>query len=83
VWAHGEGKFWRFRPPRVQSLNPIGSGDCLAAGVAHATVAGAGMIEAIRLGIACGAENATTKLPAFLERPAVERRLAEVTVEEA
>ena len=82
VWAHGEGKFWRFRPPRVKSLNPIGSGDCLAAGIAHATVAGAGAIDAIRLGIACGAENASTKLPAFFERPAVERRLAEVTVEE-
>jgi 1-phosphofructokinase family hexose kinase len=83
VWAHGEGKFWRFRPPRVQTQNPIGSGDCLAAGIAHAIVEGAEVLEAIRLGIASGAENASTRLPAFIERAAVERRLAEVTVEPA
>ncbi len=81
--AFGEGKFHRFRPPRVETLNPIGSGDCLAAGVAHAVVKGSTALDAIRLGMACGAENARTLLPGTMEPAGVEELLPQVTVEGA
>lgn len=83
VWAYGEGKFHRFRPPRVEAVNPIGSGDCLAAGIAVATARGQAPLEAIRFGIACAAENAAVLLPADVDRARVEARRAEVAFEEA
>ena len=83
VWAHGEGRFHRFRPPRIEAVNPIGSGDCLAAGIAVATARGESALEAIRYGIACAAENAAVLLPADVDPEKVEARRAEVTVEEA
>ena len=81
--ALGEGKFLRFRPPAVEALNPIGSGDSMAAGIACSIVQGADMVEAIRTGIAAGAENATTLLPADIEGSLALRLRPQVTVEEA
>jgi tagatose 6-phosphate kinase len=52
--------FWRLRPPQVRANNPIGSGDSLAAGIAVGLVRGMEMLDACRLGIACGAANAMT-----------------------
>ena len=49
-------------------MNPIGSGDCLAAGVAWALREGASMVEAIRFGMAAAAKNATMLLPSRLEK---------------
>jgi tagatose 6-phosphate kinase len=83
VWAHGGGRFFRFRPPRVKAVNPIGSGDCLAGGMASALAAGLEPLEAIRTGIACASENASVLLPADIERSRVERRRSEVALEEA
>ena len=51
---------WRFRPPELQAVNPIGSGDAVAAGLAVALVRGQEMPDACRLAIACGAANAMT-----------------------
>src|SRR5207248_975991 len=53
-------KFWRIRPPQVKAINPIGSGDSLAAGVASAISRGQRMPDAARLGVACAAANALT-----------------------
>ncbi len=81
VWAHGEGKFYRFRPPEVPAVNPIGSGDCLAAGIAWATAEGASPLEAIRIGIAAGADNASVLLPGDIDRERVVRLSGDVAVE--
>jgi tagatose 6-phosphate kinase len=51
---------WRIRSPEVQAVNPIGSGDAVAAGLAVAIVRGQEMPDACRLAIACGAANAMT-----------------------
>lgn len=47
-------------PPEVAARNPVGSGDCMLAGIAHALVRGDSAEQALRLGIACGAANAVT-----------------------
>jgi 1-phosphofructokinase family hexose kinase len=75
VWAsHGE-KLYKFLPPRIQSVvNPIGSGDCLAAGIAWATASGKDMIEAIQFGIAAACDNVGQLLPARIDA----RRIAEL-----
>lgn len=53
----------RLAPARV--LNPVGSGDCLLAGLAVALERGAGADAALRLGLACGAANAAAPEPGY------------------
>lgn len=51
------GRF-RVTPPRIIELNPIGSGDCYVAGLAHARLSGFSMREQLRYAAAAGAMNA-------------------------
>jgi fructose-1-phosphate kinase PfkB-like protein len=52
-------------------VNPIGCGDCLAAGIAVGVESGLEMVEAVSLGIAAARENARSLLPARIDREAV------------
>jgi 1-phosphofructokinase family hexose kinase len=63
--SHGEERF-RFAPPRVNVVNPIGCGDCFTAGLAWTLQSGDDMPAAIRAGIAAAAQNAQQLLPARL-----------------
>lgn len=68
VWvANGE---WiaRFFPPAVDVVNPIGSGDCLAAGIAAKLAIGATLADAVKWGIAAASNNAEMLLPGQLSR---------------
>ncbi|MBN1420030.1 MAG: hexose kinase [Planctomycetes bacterium] len=56
----GEGCALRFTPPAIRPLNPIGSGDAMAGGIAHGIRAGLDVPDAVRLGVACGTANALT-----------------------
>ena len=67
LWAGGPGRTLIFHPAEVQAVNPIGSGDCLGAGVAWAMREGMEMVEAIRFGMAAAADNAAAMLPARLD----------------
>jgi len=59
---------WHFTPPEIgQKLNPIGSGDCTTAGIAHALLQGKKMVDAIRYGLACGSANVESLTPADLD----------------
>jgi tagatose 6-phosphate kinase len=70
-----DGRRWRFHAPRLeQVVNPIGSGDCLTAGIAAELDAGSSLAEAVRQGVAAAAANVEHLLPAAWE-PA---RLAEL-----
>lgn len=51
---------WQYRPPRLKAVNPIGSGDAMTAGIAFGLWKGRSLVEAVRLGVACGAANALT-----------------------
>jgi 1-phosphofructokinase family hexose kinase len=55
---------WTISPPTVRVVNPIGSGDCVTAGMLHALNQGQPLVEAARYGIACGSANAETDTPA-------------------
>jgi tagatose 6-phosphate kinase len=58
-------------PATIRVVNPIGCGDCLAAGIAVATVEGQPWIDAVRLGMAAAANNAEQFWPAQLNRERV------------
>jgi 1-phosphofructokinase family hexose kinase len=81
LWASGEGKIHILRPAAVRTVNPIGCGDCLAAGIAWAARSGLSMLEGVRFGMACAAENAAELLPGRLDLERVRRRMEDVKVE--
>jgi 1-phosphofructokinase family hexose kinase len=81
VWASSGGKLWRAVPPSVpRVVNPIGCGDCLAAGLAVGLDAGRDVVDALRLGMAAAADNLGTLLPARIEKSHVERILDTIEV---
>lgn len=81
VWISSADSVYRAQPLQVDVVNPIGCGDCLAAGIAWAIAAGHDMPDAVRYGIAAAAENARQLLPARLDRMRVEQLAASVTID--
>ncbi len=73
---------WRLHPPPIRPLvNPIGSGDALAATIAWATRAGRPLVDAVRLGLAAAGQNARQLLPCRLNPRTLEGEAAAVRVE--
>lgn len=54
---------WRLSPPETEVVNPIGCGDCLAAGIAVATARDISVPNAVKIGIAGATVNARQILP--------------------
>jgi len=63
VWIAGPGGLWRAAPPRLAAINPIGAGDCLAAGLAWAISRGIALPEAVCSGVAVAAASIGHVLP--------------------
>ncbi len=62
------------RAPRVAALNPIGSGDALTAGIACGLGRRKGaLVEAVGLGVACGAANAMTLTTGLVRKTDIQR----------
>ncbi len=80
VWVTSAGQTWKFQPPLISVVNPIGSGDSLAAGLAAALDAGADVLDAVRQGIAAAAYNATQLLPCRLDPERIQELLTQVPV---
>ncbi len=68
VWLSSSERAYRLAPPRIAAVvNPIGCGDCLAAGIAWATRRGNSIVDAVRLGMGAAADNLGQLLPCPLE----------------
>jgi tagatose 6-phosphate kinase len=81
VWMMEGTQVWELTPPAVAPVvNPIGCGDCLAAGLAWGLARGDTLVDAIRLGMAAAADNLTQLLPARLSRERVAALQARVVV---
>jgi 1-phosphofructokinase family hexose kinase len=78
LWLTSREQTYRFTPPLVKIVNPIGCGDCLAAGIAWRMDAGDDVPQAVRYGMAAAAENATMLLPSRLDPSQVERRARDI-----
>jgi len=83
VWLTSQRQTFRFQPGKVQMVNSIGCGDCLAAGIAWALRRGDTMIDAVRFGMATAATNAESLLPARFDAAQVAGRLRDVRVVDA
>jgi tagatose 6-phosphate kinase len=64
--------------PKVDAVNPIGSGDAVAAGIAVAWVKGQSALEAVKLGLACGVANALTLYSAHVDPETVKAILPRI-----
>lgn len=58
---------FRLSPPSVEVVNPIGCGDCLAAGLACGLCDDLGFPDAVRFGVAAAVDNARRLLPSRLD----------------
>lgn len=72
--------FFSLQTPKVNAINPIGSGDAFAAGIAVGFMQGKDVPDACRLGVACAAANAMTDLAGHVRREDLERLLTEMEV---
>ncbi|MDF2661559.1 MAG: 1-phosphofructokinase [Paenibacillus sp.] len=75
------GRLYRVRAPRIEAVNPVGSGDSFVAGMAVATAAGRTFDQAIRLATACGTANALNVQAGDVRQDDVERLLGQVQVD--
>ena len=67
-------------PPRIEAMNPIGSGDAATAGIAASFARGETLAAALRLGAALGSANCLTLRTGEVDPPAVNRFLEQIEV---
>ena len=75
------GKKYRAVPPRINPVNPIGSGDCLLAGLVDGWLAGLEPEPLFRHAVACAVANALVWDAGAIEAAEVARSQDQVTVE--
>ncbi|HEY6958635.1 MAG TPA: 1-phosphofructokinase [Candidatus Limnocylindria bacterium] len=71
---------WHARPPRIEALSTVGSGDSMVAGLAIALAEGSGLAEGLRLGTAAGAATALQTGTRLCRSDDVARLLPDVAV---
>jgi len=72
---------WAARPPDVDAVSAVGSGDCFLAGMMAACTKGAKLADALRLATACGAANAMCREVGDLAPEVLPELMARTTVE--
>lgn len=80
VYARSRQHLYRLQPPTVEAVNPIGCGDCMAAGIAQGLQMGLEPLDAIRRGLAVAANKLGQLLPGFVQREQVEALVAGVQI---
>lgn len=82
VWLASAEEAYRLQPLKLPKVvNPIGCGDCLAAGLAWGLSLGREPVECVRLGMACAAQNAAVLLPGRLDPQRALREAPQVAIE--
>ncbi len=78
IYARSRQHLYRLQPPPAEVVNPIGCGDCMAAGIAQGLLMGSEPLDAIRRGLAVAANKLGQVFPGFVEREQVEELLESV-----
>ncbi len=83
VAVTNNGRRYQIEPPNIDTaVNPIGSGDCLAAGIAFGIATGLAPLDAIRLGIAAAVDNVKELLPARINATRVAGFMKSISIGE-
>lgn len=80
VYARSRQHLYRLQAPPAEVVNPIGCGDCMAAGIAQGLLMGWEPLDAIRRGLAVAANKLGQVFPGFVEREQVEALVARVQI---
>jgi tagatose 6-phosphate kinase len=80
VLARVDGRRFRVRPPEVDVVNPIGSGDCLLAGTADGMLACLGPEALLRRAVASAVANALVWDAGAIDPEAVRRLEGDILV---
>jgi tagatose 6-phosphate kinase len=83
VWVLLRGIIYRAVPPAIQAVNPIGSGDCLLAGLVDGWLAGLGPEAFIRHAVACAVANALVWDAGAIDREQVLRLQDQIQIEKS
>lgn len=70
--GNGSGELWRIEPPKLGAVNPIGSGDSLAAGLLRSFTQGSSVPESASYAAACAVANALTPTSSVIHPEDVE-----------
>ncbi len=81
VLARIDGETYRATPPEIDPVNPIGSGDCLLAGLVDARLAGLGAEDVLKRAVAAAVANALVWDAGAIDLDEVRRREASVVIE--
>lgn len=71
---------WQAKPPSIEVISTVGSGDSLLAGLAIARLEGKAIAESLAFGVACGSANTLSALPGRFKRSQVEALLDDVKI---
>ena len=72
---------WRIIPPTIKQVNPVGSGDCYVAGLAHGWLLGLPWQDSLRYAASAGSVNASRQDVAMIEPFEVKSLLNHVCIE--
>jgi len=78
--ASFRGETFVVRPPKIKEIMPVGSGDCLIAGIVYGLTRNLPMEECLRWGAAAGCANAAVWPIADLSKTDVQRYLPLISV---
>ena len=82
IWVEAnDGPVWKAKPPQLQVVSAVGSGDATLAGFARAATLGITGEDAIRLAAACGAANCSAIAPGRIELATVKSLLPQIEVQ--
>jgi len=80
AYARTRGQLYRLQPPIREVVNPIGCGDCMAAGIGWALFTGQSPLEAIRFGVGTAAAKVGQLLPGVVELSGLDAMVRSVEV---
>lgn len=72
---------WWARPPAIEAISEVGSGDAMVAGLVHASLSKETLQNRLRWAVAAGSANAAKLGAGFCEQSDIEPLLEQVTVE--
>jgi 1-phosphofructokinase family hexose kinase len=79
VWCESSaGPAWFARPPQIDCISSVGSGDCMLAGFVYSAVTGLPGKEALAFATACGAANCFAEYTARISRQNVENLRSQI-----
>jgi len=81
VWLERKGgPLWKAKPPHVNLVSAVGSGDATLGGFAYSAAQGIVGEEALRLAAACGAANCVASAPGRIELATVRALLPQIEI---